>query len=60
MITAMLVMYTLEGSIAQKLPTTSYTKFIDVWLLYGLLVPFIILIVIILMEHLPDESQVLL
>ena len=54
----MLVMYTLKGTIAQTLPATSYTKFIDIWLLYGVLMPFLILIVIILMEHLPDKSQV--
>ena len=57
-ITAMLVMYTLKGSISSQLPATSYTKFIDIWLLYGLLMPFLILIVIVLIEHLPDNSQV--
>ena len=57
-ITAMLVMYTLRGSISQDLPPTSYTKFIDVWLLYGLLVPFTILVLIVLVEHLPDDSKV--
>ena len=59
-ITAMLVMYTLKGSISKDLPTTSYTKFIDIWLLYGLLMPFFILMLIVLVEHLPDNSQVYL
>ena len=57
-ITAMLVMYTLRGTISQDLPPTSYTKFIDVWLLYGLLVPFTILVLIVLVEHLPENSKV--
>ena len=57
-ITAMLVMYTLKGTITEQLPATSYIKFVDVWLLYGLLMPFVILIVIVLIEHLPDESKV--
>ena len=57
-ITAMLVMYTLKASISSQLPPTSYIKFVDIWLLYGLLMPFFILIVIVLMEHLPGTSQV--
>ena len=58
--TAMLVMYTLQGSIATKLPTTSYIKFIDIWLLYGLLMPFLILIVIVVNEHLSQKSKVII
>ena len=57
-ITAMLVMYTLKGTISRSLPPTSYTKFIDIWLLYGILVPFKILVLIVLIEHLPDDSKV--
>ena len=57
-ITAMLVMYTLKASISSQLPPTSYIKFVDIWLLYGLLMPFFILIVIVLVEHLPGTSQV--
>merc|ERR1712004_795621 len=55
-ITSMLVMYTLNQSVSSKLPTTAYMKLIDVWLLFGLLLPFIIIILLILMEHLPDDS----
>ena len=58
-ITSLLVMYTLQGSITSKLPKTSYIKFIDIWLLYGLLIPFIILMLLVLMEHLPTESSVM-
>ena len=57
-ITAMLVMYTLKASISSQLPPTSYIKFVDIWLLYGLLMPFFILVVIVLIEHLPGTSQV--
>ena len=55
-ITSMLVMYTLNQSVSSKLPTTAYMKLIDVWLLFGLLLPFIIILLLILMEHLPDDS----
>ena len=53
----MLVMYTLNQSISAKLPPTSYMKFIDVWLLFGLIQPFFIIIMVIVMEHLPDEAS---
>ena len=58
-ITSMLVMYTLKGSITSKLPATSYIKFVDIWLLYGLLIPFFILLLLVLIEHIPDKSKVL-
>ena len=58
-ITSLLVMYTLKGSITSKLPPTSYIKFIDIWLLYGLIIPFIILHLLFVIEHMPTESNVL-
>lgn len=57
-ITSMLVMYTLEASISSKLPSTSYIKVIDIWLLYGLNIPFLILVLIILLEHIPESRKV--
>ena len=54
----MLVMYTLRSSTNAELPTTSYIKFIDIWMLYGTLMPFLILLLIILIEHLPGPSKV--
>ena len=55
-ITSMLVMYTLNQSVSSKLPPTSYVKFIDVWLLFGLSQPFIIIIILVLVEHLPHDT----
>ena len=43
-LTAMLVMYTLHQSILSQLPKTSYMKMIDIWLLYGLTIPFLVFI----------------
>ena len=57
-ITVMLVMYTLKGSITNQLPTTSYIKTIDIWFLYGVLMPFLNLLTIVLQEHMPDLSPV--
>ena len=41
-LTAMLVMYTLHQSILATLPKTSYMKMIDIWLLYGITIPFLV------------------
>ena len=55
-VTSMLVMYTLNQSVSSKLPPTSYVKFIDIWLLFGLFQPFLMIIILILMEHLPNNN----
>ena len=52
-ITAMLVMYTLNNSISSNLPLTSYIKLMDIWLLFGLILPFFIVILLVIIEHLP-------
>lgn len=56
--TAMLVMYTLQASISAQLPTTSYIKYIDIWLLNGALMPFIILIIKVFNEYQIQTSEV--
>jgi len=56
-ITAMLVMYTLNNSIASKLPQTSTIKFIDIWIIYGLFLHFLIIILLVLIEHLPGANN---
>ena len=57
-ITAMLVMYTLNQSISSKLPQTSIIRFIDIWIMYGHCQHFLILVLLILIEHLPDNARV--
>jgi hypothetical protein len=44
-LTIMLVMYTMYQSISQTLPVTAYLKFIDVWLIVCLLLPFFVFVV---------------
>ena len=51
-------MYTLNQSVSKMLPQTSLIKFIDIWICYGLFLHFIILTLLILIEHLPDNSRV--
>ena len=56
-ITAKLVMYTLNNSVSSNLPQTSMIKFVDIWICYGLFLHFVILLLLILIEHLPKKEQ---
>ena len=57
-ITALLVIYTLNNSISLKLPQTSDIKFIYIWIIFGLLLHFVIIILLILIERLPDKTYI--
>ena len=47
-LTTMLVIYTFYASISNSMPPTAYLKFIDIWLLYGLTLPFIAFVIAVL------------
>ena len=47
-LTTMLVMYTLYASISDNVPNTAYLKSIDIWLLHGLILPFITFVIVVL------------
>ena len=49
-LTAMLVIYTLHQGISTNLPQTSYMKMIDIWLFGGLVVPFAIIGILIVLD----------
>ena len=49
-LTIMLVMYTLYQSISDSMPQTAYLKWIDVWLMFCLMLPFAIFLFQILSE----------
>ena len=49
-LTAMLVMYTLFQSISASMPSTAYLKLLDIWLIFGLVMPFIVFTVEVLWE----------
>ena len=51
-LTAMLVIYTLHQSISANLPQTSYIKMIDIWLFTGLITPFVIITILVIMDYL--------
>ena len=56
-LTIMLVMYTMYQSISQVLPETAYLKFIDIWLIFCLLVPFVVFIIQVCMKmEKPDKE----
>ena len=51
-LTSMLVTYTLYQSISTHLPPTSYMKMIDIWLFGGLIFPFFIIAILVIMDFL--------
>ena len=59
-LTSMLVTYTLYQSISEYLPHTSYLKMIDIWLIGGLLFPFFIITILVIMDSLimKEKNQV--
>ena len=56
-LTTMLVMYTLYQAVSNKLPPTSYIKMIDVWLIFGLILPFCVFFLLVLIDHLRDRCE---
>ena len=51
-LTSMLVTYTLYQSISGYLPNTSYMKMIDIWLIGGLIFPFFVIVILVIMDSL--------
>ena len=60
-LTSMLVTYTLYQSISAYLPPTSYMKMIDIWLFGGLIFPFFIITILVIMDSLiiREKNQVM-
>ena len=60
-LTSMLVTYTLYQSISAHLPPTSYMKMIDIWLFTGIIFPFFIISILVIMDMLimQENNQVL-
>merc|ERR1719370_2880610 len=56
-LTSMLVLVALFVSVNQGLPATSYIKMIDIWLIFNLIVPFVLMIVHTYMDTLRRESS---
>ena len=56
-LTSMLVTYTLYQSISAYLPQTSYMKMIDIWLFGGLIFPFFIIAILVIMDYLVNKEK---
>ena len=54
-LTAMLVMLTLHQSVSEDLPKTANIKFIDVWLIAGMILPFVVFMIVIGLELITDS-----
>ena len=55
-LTTMLVMYTLYQGVSASMPKTADLKFIDIWLLYGLIIPFVTFVVETLLRLLSERN----
>ena len=60
-LTSMLVTYTLYQGISAYLPATSYMKMIDIWLFGGMIFPFFIITILVIMDLLvtTEKNQVI-
>merc|ERR1719356_1933619 len=57
-LTSMLVLVALFVSVNESLPATSYVKMIDIWLIFNLIIPFILMIIHTYMDTLrPEETS---
>ena len=56
-LTSMLVLTTMFINVSNNLPKTSYMKMIDVWLLFNLLVPFIVVLIHTYMDTLRSDEE---
>ena len=57
-LTVMLVITTLFISVMEKLPSTSYIRMVDIWLIFGQLIPFVEVALITFQEtYRNDEEQ---
>ena len=52
--TTLLTLTTIFVAVMQKLPSTSYVKFVDIWLIFGQLIPFIEVCLRTAMEYFRD------
>lgn len=56
-LTSMLVLTTMFINISNNLPKTSYMKMVDVWLLFNLLYPFIVVLIHTYMDTLRNDDD---
>ena len=56
-LTVMLVLVTMFISVSSNLPTTAYVKMIDIWLIFNLLMPFLLVLLHTYMDSLRTENK---
>ena len=56
-LTSMLVLTTMFINVSNNLPKTSYMKMVDVWLLFNLLYPFIVVLIHTYMDTLRNDED---
>ena len=56
-LTTMLVLTTMFISVSSSLPTTAYVKMVDIWLIFNLLLPFILVLLHTYMDSLRTDTK---
>ena len=56
-LTSMLVLTTIFIDVSNNLPKTSYMKMIDIWLLFNLILPFLVVLIHTRMDTLRQEDD---
>ena len=56
-VTTMLVVTTIFISVMEKLPPTSYVRMVDIWLIFGILIPFIEVCILTFKEYNNVEEE---
>ena len=56
-LTTMLVLTTMFISVSTNLPTTAYVKMVDIWLIFNLLIPFMLVLLHTYMDSLRTDSH---
>ena len=56
-LTSMLVLTTMFINVSNNLPKTSYIKMVDIWLLFNLILPFLLVFIHTYMDYLREEEE---
>ena len=56
-VTVMLVLTTLFISVMEKLPPTSYVRMVDIWLIFGIVIPFLEVAILTFKEYNNTEEE---
>ena len=57
-VTTMLVVTTIFISVMERLPPTSYVRMFDIWLIFGILIPFVEVFILTFKEYNQEDQAI--